>query len=53
MKNTQVVKSTYKLTNNKIRSYGLILRMKKETMTVKELNIKVKGKHKRGRLIEI
>lgn len=53
MKNTQVVKSTYKLTNNKIRSYGLILSLNEETMTVKELNIKVKGKHTRGRLIKI
>jgi hypothetical protein len=39
-----------KLSNNRIRWYGHILRMKEERMTKKVLSMKVKGECPRGRL---
>jgi hypothetical protein len=38
-----------KLSNNRIRWYGHILRIKEERITKKVLSMKVKGKHPRGR----
>jgi hypothetical protein len=39
-----------KLTNNRMRLYGHILRMNEERILNYVLNMKVKGKHLKGRL---